>query len=40
MTYDDDDDQEGVVGVVAPDTPLPKDLLEHLVHLTAKKGRK
>jgi len=30
MTYDDDDDQEGVVGVVAPDTLLPKDLLEHL----------
>ena len=37
MTYD-DDDQEGVVGVVAPDTLLPKDLLEHLEE--RKKQRK
>ncbi|MGI2907662.1 hypothetical protein [Tolypothrix sp. VBCCA 56010] len=30
MTYDTDDGQEEVVGEIAPDTPLPKDLLEHL----------
>lgn len=30
MTYEIDDGQEEVNSVVAPDTPLPKDLLEHL----------
>lgn len=30
MTYDNDDVSEEVVGAVAPDTPLPKGLLEHL----------
>ena len=30
MTYDTEDVSEEVNSVVAPDTPLPKDLLEHL----------
>ena len=30
MTYDTDDSQEEVVSEIAPDTPLPKNLLEHL----------
>ncbi|MBW4635459.1 MAG: hypothetical protein KME30_27280 [Iphinoe sp. HA4291-MV1] len=30
MTYDFDDNQDEMVGEIAPDTPLPKDLLEHL----------
>jgi hypothetical protein len=38
MTYEIDDVSEEVVGVVAPDTPLPKDLLEHLE--SRKKQRK
>ena len=38
MTYEIDDGQEEVNSVVAPDTPLPKDLLEHLEE--RKKQRK
>ena len=30
MTYEIDDGQEEAVGEIAPDTPLPKNLLEHL----------
>lgn len=30
MIYENDDDQEEVVSKIAPDTPLPKNLLEHL----------
>jgi hypothetical protein len=30
MTYDIDDEQEELVSEIAPDTPLPKDLIEHL----------
>lgn len=30
MTYDIEEDQESVVSEIAPDTPLPKDLIEHL----------
>lgn len=38
MTYDNDDGQEEVLGEIAPDTPLPKNLLEHLEE--RKKHRK
>lgn len=38
MTYDTEDGQDEVNSVVAPDTPLPKDLLEHLEE--RKKQRK
>ena len=37
MTYDNDDVSEEVVGAVAPDTPLPKDLLEHLEERTRQR---
>ncbi|MBD2359369.1 hypothetical protein H6G41_33125 [Tolypothrix sp. FACHB-123] len=30
MTYDIDESQEEILSEVAPDTPLPKDLIEHL----------
>ena len=30
MTYDVEDDQEELVSEIAPDTPLPKDLISHL----------
>lgn len=37
MTYDNDDGQEEVVGEIAPDTPLPKGLLEHLESRTRQR---
>jgi hypothetical protein len=38
MAYDTDDGQEEILSEIAPDTPLPKNLLEHLE--SRKKQRK